>query len=143
VLAATVWILPVVFNDEPVSRTAEITHGSTRITEETIGWGSLRSESVVVALLGSGVILLIVGMFPPGNLKRVRTAFGEVEFAGDALGDLAKTAAQKAPAAHVDEVFTAALTELGRLAGDHRRAPFAPTPQQISEAIDRAIKSDW
>jgi hypothetical protein len=140
-LAVLLWILPVAL-DEPVTRTVETVNGSTKTTEQSAGWGSLRSESVIVAFLGGGVILLVLGVFPPGSVKRVRTPMGEIDFADAALADLAAAAAAKAPE-NVDGVFAGALNHLEKCATVSASAPFTPSPEQINEAVERAMQSDW
>jgi hypothetical protein len=95
----------------------------------------------VIAFLTGGAVLLLVGSFPPGSLKRVRTPMAEVEFADDSLAKLAAATAAKAPSDRVDDVFAAALNELGELATAREKPRFTPSPEQIEEIVQRVVES--
>lgn len=143
-LAIATWVLPLVFSPNAVvTEKVEVTTGSRKTTEETLGWGAVHSDQILILLLASGVVLLALGALPPGSIKVLKTPFGDVELTARMVGQLAAaTTAAKVPAKKVEGVIVEALGELATAAEVSQGKTFRPSQDQIDEAVARAIEED-
>ena len=146
-IAAATWVLPVALSgDAAVIHTTRVTNdGSTKTENETVGWASIRSDQLVIVLLGGGLVLLILGAVP-GPIKKVVTPVGVFEFDSEALAEVAGRTVAKVPGGQTvpvetfEEVFSDAVDHLGEVAPRRPARTFRPSKSQIDEAVERALE---
>jgi hypothetical protein len=135
-LGVATWILPVAIDQgQLVKREVTTQHRREGVAEEFVGWGSLHSPEVAIALLGTGFVLFLLGILPAGSVKSLNSPLGGLEFESRVVSEVIDATAGKVPQAELKDVVPRVLTELGR-------ESLQPSRSEIEEMIDRVLERD-
>lgn len=141
VVGMATWFVPLVVSPKPlVSETVETRVGSTKTTTESLDWGDIHSDELLISLTAAGLVIVLLGCLPPGAVRKISIFGTEIELGIDELKTVVAAAA-KAEEGKPGDIVGDAIEELGA-AAENSDGRFTPSLAQLEAAVDRAIERE-